>query len=30
LFVDREKLMASNPLNAEWMTGKGEIVRLTD
>lgn len=26
--VDRETLGASNPLNAEWMSGKGEHVRL--
>jgi len=30
LFVDRETLEASNPLSAEWTTGKGERVRLTD
>src|ERR1700730_5929448 len=28
LFVDRETLAASNPLDVEWMSGKGERVRL--
>lgn len=26
LFVDRETLGASNPLDVEWMSGKGECV----
>jgi protein involved in plasmid replication-relaxation len=30
LFIDRETLGASNPLDVEWTTGKGEMVRLTD
>jgi hypothetical protein len=30
LFVDREKLTASNPLDVTWVSGKGEPVRLTD
>jgi hypothetical protein len=30
LFVDREKLGASNPLDVEWVSGKGETVKLTD
>jgi hypothetical protein len=30
LFVDREALAASNPLEVEWISGKGETVRLTD
>jgi hypothetical protein len=28
LFVDRETLGASNPVDVEWMSGKGETVRL--
>jgi len=28
LFVDRETLGASNPLAVEWVSGKGEGVRL--
>jgi hypothetical protein len=28
LFTDRETLGASNPLDVEWLTGKGETVRL--
>jgi protein involved in plasmid replication-relaxation len=30
LFVDRETLAASGPLSVEWMSGKGERLRLTD
>lgn len=30
LFVDRGTLAASNPLVVEWVSGKGERVRLTD
>jgi hypothetical protein len=30
LFVDRTTLAASNPLDVEWTTGKGERVRLVD
>jgi len=30
LFVDRARLAVSNPLNVEWVSGKGERVRLTD
>jgi hypothetical protein len=30
LFVDRETLAASDPLSVEWVSGKGERVRLTD
>lgn len=30
LFIDREKLVSSNPLQAEWVSGKGEVTRLTD
>jgi hypothetical protein len=30
LFVDLETLRASNPLDVEWVSGKGERVRLTD
>jgi hypothetical protein len=29
LFVDRDSLAASDPLSAEWTTGKGERIRLT-
>jgi len=30
LFIDETKLAASNPLDVEWKSGKGEPVRLTD
>ena len=30
LFTDGSKLAASNPLDIEWVSGKGEPVRLTD
>lgn len=30
LFIDREKLVASDPLGVEWTTGKGQSVRLVD
>jgi len=30
LFTDEAALAASNPLDTEWMSGKGEFVRLTD
>jgi len=30
LFVDRDRLAASNGLEVEWISGKGETVRLTD
>lgn len=30
LFVDRATLAASNPLEVEWVTGKGQAVSLTD
>jgi hypothetical protein len=30
LFVDRERLAASDPLSVLWTTGKGELVRLTE
>jgi DNA-binding transcriptional ArsR family regulator len=30
LFVDRQTLAASNPLDVEWTTGRGELVKLTD
>jgi hypothetical protein len=30
LFIDRETLTASNPLEVGWTTGKREIIRLTD
>ena len=30
LFIERGRLMASSPLEAEWISGKGEAVRLTD
>jgi hypothetical protein len=30
LFTDKAALAASNPLNVEWMSGKRELVRLTD
>jgi hypothetical protein len=30
LFTDETKLAASNPLDVGWVSGKGEVVRLTD
>jgi hypothetical protein len=30
LFTDESKLAASTPLDVEWVSGKGELVRLTD
>jgi hypothetical protein len=30
LFMDERTLAASNPLDVEWLSGKGELVRLTD
>jgi len=30
LFTDEATLAASNPLDVVWMSGKGELVRLTD
>jgi len=30
LFVDREALATSDPLKVEWMSGKGDKVRLVD
>jgi len=30
LFIDRAKLETTNPLDAEWTTGKGECISLTD
>jgi hypothetical protein len=30
LFTDAAALAATNPLDLEWMSGKGELVRLTD
>src|SRR5262249_48046362 len=30
LFIDEAALGASNPLDVEWMSGKGEPVQLTD
>ena len=30
LFMDEAALAASNPLDIEWMSGKGELVRLID
>jgi hypothetical protein len=30
LFVDQETLAASNPLDVEWVSGRGERVRLAD
>jgi DNA-binding transcriptional ArsR family regulator len=30
LFADETRLAASNPLDVEWVSGKGEFVRLTD
>jgi hypothetical protein len=30
LFIDEVTLGSSNPLDAEWMPGKGNLARLTD
>jgi hypothetical protein len=30
LFTDEAELAACNPLDVEWVSGKGEHVRLTD
>jgi Replication-relaxation len=30
LFIDEERLRSTNPLDAEWITGKGNLARLTD
>jgi len=30
LFADQTELVASNPLDLEWVSGKRETVRLTD
>jgi len=30
LFIDEERLRSTNPLDAEWTTGKGSTARLTD
>jgi len=30
LFIDQETLAAGDPLEAQWVTGKGESVRLID
>jgi hypothetical protein len=30
LFTDETKLAAGNPLDVEWVSGKGELVRVTD
>ena len=30
LFIDEERLRSSNPLEVEWITGKGNAARLTD
>jgi hypothetical protein len=30
LFTDRATLTGSNPLDLRWMSGKREVVRLTD
>jgi hypothetical protein len=30
LFTDESTLAASTPLDVEWVSGKGEFVRLTD
>jgi hypothetical protein len=30
LFIEEERLRSSNPLEAEWITGKGNAARLTD
>jgi hypothetical protein len=29
-FTDEGKLAASNPLEVEWVSGKGELLRLVD
>jgi hypothetical protein len=30
LFTDEAALAANNPLDVEWMSGNGELIRLTD
>jgi hypothetical protein len=30
LFIDDASLVAGNPLDAVWLTGKGDRIRLTD
>jgi hypothetical protein len=30
LFVDRETLAAGDPLQVEWVSGKGETIKLRD
>ncbi len=30
LFIDQQKLAASNPMQVEWVSGKGQRVRLID
>ncbi len=30
LFIDEQQLVSSNPLDAQWLSGKGSYVRLTD
>jgi hypothetical protein len=30
LFVDQARLAVSDPLNVEWISGKGSLTRLTD
>jgi hypothetical protein len=30
LFTDEKALASSNPLDVEWVSGKGDFVRLTD
>ena len=30
LFIDREHLAAGNPIDGEWISGKGEVARLID
>jgi hypothetical protein len=30
LFTDETKLAAADPLAVEWVSGKGEVVRMTD
>jgi hypothetical protein len=30
LFIDRERLAASSPFEAQWVSGKGEAVKLVD
>jgi hypothetical protein len=30
LFADQRQLAASNPLDVDWLSGKGERVRLAD